>query len=296
MSAIHDAYSDDEYGDEHFVDRLSLTAVDRDIFTGVCHSGAPLRAYGGQIAAQALMAAGKTIDQPDRLVHSLHGYFLRPGRTKDTITYLVDRPRDGGSFSTRIVRAVQQGETIFMMTTSFSVVDPGPDHQFQMPDVAAPGDAREVDLAARVLPLGAKAADFDFPDQSLIEMRTLSPTDGPLEMTDGRYERMAWVRITEPMPDDPLIQACALTYLSDLSMVTTATSPHREQRSSLQVASIDHAMWFHAPVDTHSWLLFDQDTPAAGGGHGLARGLFYTEAGSLVASVVQESLMRTKRA
>ena len=296
MSAIHDAYSDDEYGDEHFVDRLSLTAVDRDIFTGVCHSGAPLRAYGGQIAAQALMAAGKTIDQPDRLVHSLHGYFLRPGRTKDTITYLVDRPRDGGSFSTRIVRAVQQGETIFMMTTSFSVVDPGPDHQFQMPDVAAPGDAREVDLAARVLPLGAKAADFDFPDQSLIEMRTLSPTDGPLEMTDGRYERMAWVRITEPMPDDPLIQACALTYLSDLSMVTTATSPHREQRGSLQVASIDHAMWFHAPVDTHSWLLFDQDTPAAGGGHGLARGLFYNEAGSLVASVVQESLMRTKRA
>ncbi len=296
MSAIPDAYSDDEYGDEHFVDRLSLTAVDRDIFTGVCHSGAPLRAYGGQIAAQALMAAGKTIDQPDRLVHSLHGYFLRPGRTKDTITYLVDRPRDGGSFSTRIVRAVQQGETIFMMTTSFSVVDPGPDHQFQMPDVAAPGDAREVDLAARVLPLGAKAADFDFPDQSLIEMRTLNPTDGPLEMTDGRYERMAWVRITEPMPDDPLIQACALTYLSDLSMVTTATSPHREQRGSLQVASIDHAMWFHAPVDTHSWLLFDQDTPAAGGGHGLARGLFYNEAGSLVASVVQESLMRTQRA
>ncbi len=296
MSAIHDAYSHDKYGDEHFVNRLSLTAVDRDIFTGICHSGAPLRAYGGQIAAQALMAAGRTIDQPDRRVHSLHGYFLRPGRTKDTITYLVDRPRDGGSFSTRIVRAVQQGETIFMMTTSFSVVDPGPDHQFQMPDVAAPGDAREVDLAARVLPLGAKAADFDFPDQSLIEMRTLSPTDGPLEMTDGRYERMAWVRITEPMPDDPLIQACALTYLSDLSMVTTATSPHREQRGSLQVASIDHAMWFHAPVDTHSWLLFDQDTPAAGGGHGLARGLFYNEAGCLVASVVQESLMRTQRA
>ena len=106
---------------------------------------------------------------------------------------------------------------------------------------------------------------------------------------------MAWVRITEPMPHDSLIQACALTYLSDLSMVTTATSPHREQRGELQVASIDHAMWFHAPVDTHAWLLFDQDTPAASGGHGLARGLFYNEAGMLVASVVQEGLMRTKR-
>ena len=280
---------------EHFVDRLSLTPIDRDIFTGVCHSGAPLRAYGGQIAAQALMAAGRTVDQPDRHVHSLHGYFLRPGRTKDTITYLVERPRDGGSFSTRIVRAVQQGETIFMMTTSFSVVDPGPDHQFEMPDVSPPDQALEVDLAARVLPSGARAADYDFPDQSLIQMRTLSPSDTPLELHDGRYERMAWVRITEPMPDDPLFQACALTYLSDLSMVTTATSPHRELRAQLQLASIDHAMWFHAPVDTHEWLLFDQDTPAASGGHGLARGLFYNQAGTLVASVVQESLMRTKR-
>ena len=268
--------------------------MDRDIFTGVCHSGAPLRAYGGQIAAQALMAAGRTVEGPDRHVHSLHGYFLRPGRTKDTITYLVDRPRDGGSFSTRIVRAVQHGETIFMMTTSFSVLDPGPEHQFQMPDVPGPDQARDVDLAARAVPRGASAADYHFPDQALIEMRTLAP-DGPLRLEDGRYERMAWVRITEPMPDDPLIQACALTYLSDLSMVTTATSPHRGERDRLQVASIDHAMWFHAPVDTHRWLLFDQDTPAARGGHGLARGLFYDEAGVLVASVVQEGLMRTLR-
>lgn len=286
--------SSDEYA-EHFVDRLSLTPIDRDIFTGVCHSGAPLRAYGGQIAAQALMAAGRTIDQPDRHVHSLHGYFLRPGRTKDTITYLVERPRDGGSFSTRIVRAVQQGETIFMMTTSFSVIDPGPEHQFEMPSVRPPEQAREVDLAARVLPPGSRAADYDFPDQSLIEMRTLAPPDSALELQDGRYERMAWVRITEPMPQDSLIQACALTYLSDLSMVTTATSPHRNLRGKLQVASIDHAMWFHAPFDTHEWLLFDQDTPAASGGHGLARGLFYNQAGKLVASVVQEGLMRTNR-
>lgn len=283
-------------GGEHFVDRLSLTQIDRDIFTGVCHSGAPLRAYGGQIAAQALMAAGLTVGESDRHVHSLHGYFLRPGRTKDTITYLVDRPRDGGSFSTRIVRAVQQGETIFMMTTSFSVLDPGPEHQFQMPAAEKPERAREVDIATRVLPHGAIASDYDFPDRSLIELRTLADSDGSLAMdANGRYERMAWVRITEPMPSDSLVQACALTYLSDLSMVTTATSPHREERARLQVASIDHAMWFHSAVDTHRWLLFDQDTPVARGGHGLARGLFYNEAGTLVASVVQEGLMRTQR-
>ena len=280
---------------EHFVDRLTLTPIDRDIFTGVCHSGTPLRAYGGQIAAQALMAAGRTVDEPGRFVHSLHGYFLRPGKTMDTITYLVDRPRDGGSFSTRIVRAVQQGETIFMMTTSFSVVDPGPEHQFVMPDVAPPAQAREVDLVARLLPTSGTASEFDYPDHSLIEVRTLAASDGPLELKDGRYERMAWVRITEPMPDDPLVQACALTYLSDLSMVTTSTSPHRDHRDELQVASIDHAMWFHAPVNTHEWMLFEQDTPTARGGHGLARGLFYDEAGILVASVVQESLMRTRR-
>ena len=280
---------------EHFVDRLALTPIDRDIFTGICHSGAPLRAYGGQIAAQALMAAGRTVAEPDRRVHSLHGYFLRPGRTKDTITYLVDRPRDGRSFSTRIVRAVQHGETIFMMTSSFSVVDPGPHHQFVMPPAVDPGAARNVDIAARAIPQGASPADYDFPDRALIEMRTLA-ADGPLHLNGGKYERMAWVRVTEPMPDDPLVQACALTYLSDLSMVTTATSPHRDERENLQIASIDHAMWFHAPVDTHEWLLFDQDTPTASGGHGLARGLFYDERGVLVASVVQEGLMRHKRA
>ena len=126
---------------DRFADRLALEPIDRDIFTGRCHSGSPLRAYGGQIAAQALMAAGSTVDAPDRQVHSLHGYFLRPGHTKETITYLVERPRDGGSFSTRVVRAVQHGETIFLMTASFAVVDPGPEHQFAAPRVGSPDDA-----------------------------------------------------------------------------------------------------------------------------------------------------------
>lgn len=280
---------------EKFIDRLALEQIDRDIFTGHCHSGAPLRAYGGQIAAQALMAAGRTVEQKDRYVHSLHCYFLRPGRTKDSITYLVDRPRDGGSFSTRIVRAVQHGETIFMMTTSFATIDAGPSHQFDMPNEIPPSKVAEVDIPSVILGPGVSLEEWDYPSQVLIELHSADTTDESLQKIDGRYERTQWVRITQELPHDPLVQACALTYLSDMSMVRVVTAPHREARADLQRASIDHAVWFHGPIDVNRWLLFTQDTPVAGGGHGLARGLFYDTEGRLIASVVQESLMRTKR-
>lgn len=280
---------------ENFLDRLALDQIDRDIFTGHCHSGAPLRAYGGQIAAQALMAAGHTVEQKDRFVHSLHCYFLRPGRTKDSITYLVDRPRDGGSFSTRIVRAVQHGETIFMMTTSFATLDSGPTHQFEMPDEKPPSMLAEIDIPSAILAPGVTLEEWDYPSEVLIELHSADDSDTPLPKAGGKYERTQWVRITQELPHDPLIQACALTYLSDLSMVRMPVAPHRDIRETLQRASIDHAMWFHGPIDVNNWLLFTQDTPAAGGGHGLARGLFYDPDGRLIASVVQESLMRTKR-
>ena len=282
---------------QHFADRMSLDQIDRDIFTGYCHSGSPLRAYGGQIAAQSLMAAGRTVDQPGRHVHSLHGYFLRPGRTKDSITYLVERPRDGRSFSTRIVRAVQQGETIFMMTASFSDPDRGPEHQFTMPDL--PGADSVADFPVPIPAYLAKAADpgdLDYPGSNIIGLRIIEP-DRVIELSGGRYERMAWVQISEALPDDPLVQSCALTYLSDLTLVSTALAPHRRPRQAtdLTLASIDHAVWFHSPVRADSWLLFAQDTPVARSGHGLARGLFYDADGLLIASVVQESLMRAPR-
>lgn len=280
---------------ERFADRLTLDRIDRDIFTGRCHSGSPLRAYGGQIAAQALMAAGSTIEEPQRQVHSLHGYFLRPGHTKETITYLVERPRDGGSFSTRVVRAVQQGETIFLMTASFAVVDPGPEHQFSAPRTGSPDAATVIDLEARWNLMGHTRLELDYPSENLIDLRIVGDPTTALQEADGRFERQAWVRITEELPHDPLTQACALTYLSDLTMVPTALSPHIEIRNSLQVASIDHAVWFHRAIDVNQWLEFAQDTPTAAGGHGMTRGLFYDQAGALVASVVQESLMRTKR-
>jgi acyl-CoA thioesterase-2 len=280
---------------QHFADRLALEQIDRDIFTGLCHAAAPLRAYGGQIAAQALMAAGRTVDDPERDVHSLHGYFLRPGRSKDSITYLVDRPRDGRSFSTRFVRAVQHGETIFMMTASFASHDAGPEHQFDAPSAPDP-ELLEMFPTATMESTPAEREAQGLPDLNLIDLRIVGG-DTRMEKVDGRFERMAWVRITEPVEKTNLVQACALTYLSDLTMVSTAIAPHgtSELRSQLMLASIDHAVWFHGEVDTDDWLLFAQDTPGAGGGHGLARGLFFDPQGRLVASCVQESLMREFR-
>lgn len=279
----------------HFADRLELTQIDRDIFTGFCHAGAPLRAYGGQIAAQALMAAGLTVDHEHRTCHSLHGYFLRPGRTKDSITYLVDRPRDGGSFSTRFVRAVQHGETIFMMTASFARSEQGPEHQFDMPETIAPDAIAPVPPPTYADP-SIDLSELGYPDTNVIDLRVVN-ADQTVALVDGRFERMVWVRITEPVDADPLVQACALTYLSDLTMVSTAVAPHDNEveRPRLMLASIDHAIWFHHDFRTDEWLLFAQDTPVARGGHGLARGLFFSLDGTLVASCVQESLMRMRR-
>jgi len=276
-----------------FAQQLLLQKIDRDIFTGVANGGGTMRAYGGQVAAQSLMAAGMTIDEPDRHVHSLHGYFLRPGRSEDQITYLVERPRDGGSFSSRIVRAIQNGETIFMMTASFSVEDSGPEHQFTQPLAPPPEDDRWLtmkDTEVDELGLGKILEKR----RRWLDLRIPHP-DTTLPLIDGRYECSAWLRVLKKLPDDSLIQACALTFLSDLTMLTTALSPNSQMRSQLQMASIDHAVWFHAPIQADQWLLFAQDTPVARGGHGLARGLFYNADGVLIASVVQESLIRRQR-
>lgn len=279
---------------DRFIDRVTLERVDRDIFQGQCHSGAPLKAFGGQIAAQALRAAGSTVEEDERGVHSLHGYFLRPGKTVDPITYLVDRPRDGRSFSTRFVRAVQDGETIFMMTASFATLDPGPHHQFDAPKAPDP-ESLESAAVLRLLPNDpAQWKTLDYPLESHLQLRMVGGAQ-LVSKHDGRFERMCWVRVTEPLPADELLRRCALTYISDLTMVSTAISPHGNV-DDLQLASIDHAVWFHAPVNPNEWLLFAQDTPTSGHGHGLARGLFYDQSGTLVASVVQESLMRQRHA
>lgn len=277
---------------ERFTDRLELTRVDRDIFTGYCHAGAPLRAFGGQVAAQALVAAGQTVDLESRHVHSLHGYFLRPGHTSDPIVYLVDRPRDGRSFSTRLVRAVQYGETIFTMSASFAVDETGPQRSGAMPEVPAPEQLPPASLP--VASTDPRLRELGYPDERLIDVRLVDP-DLVTEITGGQAQRMAWFRTLHPMPDDPLLQVCALTYFSDVTLPGTTVVPlSAGERENLRLASIDHAMWFHLPFRADEWLLFVQDSHVATGGHALARGEFFRHDGALVATAVQEVLMRAK--
>lgn len=280
--------------DEQFIERLHLERVDRDIFTGFCHAGAPLRAFGGQVAAQALVAAGRTVDEPDRTVHSLHGYFIRPGHTTDPIVYMVDRTRDGRSFSTRRVRAIQYGETIFTMSASFAVIEPTLVHQMSAPSVPPPES-----LPLWHLPNaddGQRQIREGFPRHELLELKFVDAED-VLKATNGSAVRIAWMRTVEPLPEDPLLHVCTLTYFSDLTLIGAILAEHggRTANTDLELASLDHAMWFHAPFRADEWLMFVMDSPVASGGHGLARGEFYRQDGTLVASAVQEALLRRSR-
>lgn len=277
--------------DDPFHARLAIEQIDRDIFRGHCHAGisswyqrkAPLRAFGGQIAAQSLMAAGGTVDAPDRVVHSLHTYFLHAAKIDDPITYLVDRTRETGSYSTRIVRAVQEGEVILMLTASFTDRQPGPEHAFMPPPTPHPDELPDADIPP---------ADF-----SGVLRVHLNDMDGPLEMVDGRYERAAWIKFDHDLPDTPLVQASALTYLSDMTLLGTSVAPHglMSERTDLMLASIDHAMWFSEVPKVDDWLLFAMDTPVARYGQGLARGIFFDSEGRQIATVAQETLMRERR-
>ncbi len=295
-----------EAGTGDFIARLRLKRVDRDIFTGWCHAGAPLRAFGGQVAAQALVAAGATVEDPQRRVHSLHAYFLRPGRTTDHIVYLVDRPRDGRSFSTRRVRAVQYGETIFTMSASFAIEQQGPHHGGDTPPawfdkVTPPQDLPAEDVLGHIRLPESKASastsaerltEAGFPIRQLLDLRHLDDTV-VRGITGGAMDQMNWIR-SQPLPDDPLINVCALTYFSDLTLVRTVLGHHggTAGTSQLEIASIDHAMWFHADLRADEWVLFANRSPVAGAGHGFAIGAFYTQRGRLVASVAQEVLVR----
>lgn len=272
-----------------FVDRLALERVDRDIFTGWCHAAAPLRAFGGQVAAQALVAAGTTVDDPNRAVHSLHGYFLRPGRTTSPIVYLVDRPRDGRAFTTRRVRAVQNGDTIFTMSASFALPEPGPEHQNPAPLVPGPDECEVVELAWLDRALAAEGTG----DGSLLDIRIIDD-ESLAQQTAGRFDGGLWVRTRDALPPDPLTHVCTLAYVSDLRLAGAALRRHGGSAGNPDVAvtSLDHAMWFHSPVRADEWLLFVYGSPVAGGGHGLNLGQFFTADGMIVASAVQESLMR----
>ncbi|MGH9119955.1 MAG: acyl-CoA thioesterase [Acidimicrobiales bacterium] len=275
---------------DRLVALLDLEAIEVDVFRGVSPDEKRQRVFGGQVAGQALVAAARTVE-PHLHVHSLHAYFLRPGDPSVPILYLVDRIRDGRSFSTRRVVAVQHGRAIFNLSSSFHKEEPGLDHQLPAPDnvpspdalpnfttVWAPHRERLGDWYERPRPIDTRYVDWK-PATRL----------GPLPP-----RQRVWMRADGALPDDPLVHTCVLTYASDMTLVDTTLLPHGGEYDPdrMVMASLDHAMWFHRTFRADRWLLYVQDTPSATGGLGLARGLIYTEEGDLVVSVVQEGLIR----
>ena len=265
---------------------LDLETLDVDLFRGRSPATSRQRVFGGQVAGQALVAAGRTVEEA-RLVHSLHAYFVRPGDPATSIIYAVERIRDGRSYSTRRVVARQHGKTIFHMSASFQVAEPGLDHQEPMPDVPAPeGLPTPKMLAAQQSDAPEVTTAWD--EWEAIDLRVIESG----ATADGRQR--VWLRIAEPMPSDPLLHVCVLAYASDLTLLSAVLAPHglSYETEGLQMASLDHAMWFHRPCRADEWLLYDQVSPSTSGGRGLASGRIFTRDGRLVASVMQEGMIR----
>jgi acyl-CoA thioesterase-2 len=270
--AAGDRWSGKAYG---FAELLELERIEDNLCRGWCHPGRPRQAFGGHVAAQALVAAGATVPA-ERGVHSLHGYFVRPGRTDRSIVYSVDRTRDGRSFTTRRVTALQDGEVIFTLSASFQRPEPSSEHQSAMPAAVPPDEATEIPFGRWTSGLAA------------VELRLVpdAPTAG-----SGRGPRQQmWVRAREPLGDNQLRNVCALTYTSDIRLAATAVS----RQETVRVTSLDHAVWVHRPFLMDEWLLFDMESPSRAFARGLVRGEFYTRGGALVASVVQEVLIRPR--
>ncbi len=276
---------------DQLVNLLDLEAIEVNIFRGVSPDEDRQRVFGGQVAAQALMAAGRTVDAG--APHSLHSYFLRPGDPSVPILYEVDGIRDGRSFTTRRVVAIQHGRAIFNLSASFHVDEPGLEHQVAMPDVPAPESLPS--LAERLAPYRDVLADW-FQRPHPIEQRHIG--DLPFVHGGGKEPlQRLWIRADGELPDDRLLHACIAAYASDMSLFDTMLAPHdvRWDDPDFMGASLDHCMWFHRAFRVDEWLLYDMDSPNAAGARGLARGFLFTRDGTLVVSMAQEGLMRMKR-
>ncbi len=273
---------------------LDLEELEVDLYRGRASDPGWPRVFGGQVVAQALMAASRTV-RADRPAHSLHAYFLRPGDPGAPIVYRVERERDGASFSTRHVSAIQHGRPIFTLTASFQIEETGLAHSAAMPRVAAPALLKnDAELFA------ANADRTPEPWRSLwaararpIEIRPVEVHD-PFKPKRGKPLAHHWLRAAAPVAADPALARCLLAYASDMTLLDTCLLPHAVSWSdpALQAVSIDHSLWFHATPDMNAWHLFAQDSPRASGGRGLNRGLIFAADGTLVASAVQEGLIR----
>ncbi|MBW4077449.1 MAG: acyl-CoA thioesterase II [Acidobacteria bacterium] len=273
---------------EFLVNLLDLETIEVNTYRGRHPEEERQRTFGGQVAAQALMAAGRTVERG--AVHSLHSYFLRPGDPRIPILYEVDRIRDGKSFTTRRVVAIQHGRAIYNMQASFHSEEQSLEHQFEMPDVPGPETIKP--LLERVQ---NEFGDIDewFKRQHPIDQRFVGELPwSPLRSKEPRQR--LWIKADGELPDDPLLHACVIAYASDMSLFDAILAPHsiRWDDGTFMGASLDHCMWFHRAVRADEWLLYDTDSPIAHGGRGLARGFLFNQAGELQVSMVQEGLTR----
>ncbi len=277
------------------IELLDLEPIELNIFRGANSSDETRqRVFGGQVAAQALVAAGRTVARGR--VHSLHSYFLRPGDPLTPILYEVDRIRDGRSFITRRVVAIQHGRAIFNLQCSFHTDEVSLEHQVSMPPV--PGPESLPTLAERLEDADHVWGDY-FDRPRPIDQRFIGDLPWTRsEQSSGDTHRLLWLRADGRLPDDPLLHAAVVAYASDMTLYDSILRPHRInwEDGTFMGASLDHCMWFHRPFRADEWLLFDQESPAAAGGRGLARGLLFNESGDLVVSVVQEGLVRIRAA
>ena len=278
---------------------LDLEHLETDLFRGTCQNNGWRRVFGGQVVAQALVAATRTVE-PDRPPHSLHANFLLGGDPKVPILYEVERIRDGGSFTTRRVTAMQHGRAIFAASVSFQVEEDGVEHAAPMPDVPEPEallDAGRFAEKARetgslIVPPGKFAY---FAQKWPIEMRPVEVERYlSREPREPRYH--VWLRTTAPLPGDPAIHRAVLSYLSDMTLLDATLVAHGATvfDPAIQSASLDHALWFHRPFRADDWLLYAQDSPSASGARGFARGALYARDGRLIASTAQEGLIRQR--
>ncbi len=273
---------------------LDLEYIEENIFRGTNRNLGSKRVFGGQVLAQALVAAYRTVEE-DRRVHSLHAYFILPGDVTAPLVYDVDRIRDGGSFTTRRIRAVQHGQPIFNMAASFQRAEDGHEHQTPRPEVPGPdGLTSEIDYVRAVADRIPEPLRAPYTQDRPFEFRPVAPVD-PFAPEERPPEHALWLRAVDRLPDDPAVHQSLLAYASDHGLLLTALRPHRLSflQPGLQLASLDHAMWFHRPFRADAWLLYVLDSPSASGGRGFTRGAVY-QGDALVASVVQEGLMRLR--
>ncbi len=278
---------------DNLIQILDLEELELNLFRGRSPQEDLQRVFGGQVAGQALIAAGRTVE--GRQIHSLHSYFLRPGDPKVPIIYQVDRLRDGRSFTTRRVTGIQHGEAIFALAASFQVDEGGVEHQAEMPEATAPEnlpdrDARLAELRAR----GENVEDWMLWDRAL-DTRYVDPMDYSGKLQQEPFWRV-WLKANGQLPDDPLLHRCVAAYASDMTLLDTALRPHRmAMDENMQVASLDHAMWFHRPFRADEWLLYAHESPSMSNSRGFTTARFFTRDGKLVISVAQEGLLRDRR-